>query len=272
MEFSKMHGAGNDFIIIDNRNLIIADKVSLVKRACHRHFGIGADGFMFVEKSNISDIKMSFYNSDGSEATMCGNGIRCFAKYVFDKKIVDKKEFAIETGDGIKNITVVKDSPKESIISVGMGTWRGYRDKNEKVIDTQNIESEGISFDIHCIHMGVPHGVIFVEHIDENITTKHGQKIEKNRLFPEGINVNFVKVVDPCHLLVDTWERGAGKTLACGTGVCSSAVISNIKRNTEKEVEVKVPGGTLYIKIDNEGTVTMEGSATNICEGKAEIL
>ncbi|MFA5527161.1 MAG: diaminopimelate epimerase [Peptostreptococcales bacterium] len=271
MDFSKMHGAGNDFIIVDNRYLAIKDKMPLVKKICHRHFGVGADGFMFVEESDSCDIKMSFYNSDGSEATMCGNGIRCFSKFIFDKKIISKREFTVETGDGIKNITMIMNSPKESIISVGMGNWKGYINPDNKEIQTKHIKVDRVTFEVHCLHMGVPHAVIFVDRIDEKTTCHYGKEIERNPLFADGINVNFVKIIDQNHLQVDTWERGAGKTLACGTGVCASAVIAHIKRNTNSEVEATVAGGILRILIDNEGFVTMEGNAINICEGKVQI-
>lgn len=272
--FTKLHGAGNDFIIIDNRKDVIIDKLDIVVKACDRHFGVGADGCMFVELSNLSDIKMDFYNCDGSKATMCGNAIRCFSKFVYDASIVKEDSFSVETGDGIKHVSIIKSDKTEAIVSVDMGEWL-FRsptishDSNETILKEMQINGEKI--EISCVHMGVPHGVVFVSEIDEDKTIQYGPQIEHDSIFPQGINVNFAKVVNPSKMCVDTWERGAGKTLACGTGICSSVIIANRLGKVDKEVAVDAAGGQLKINLTNEHKVIMEGKAVTICEGKLNL-
>ena len=271
MNFYKMHGAGNDFVIIDNRKLIYENHQELAKITCHRHFGIGADGFMVVEESENYDIQMKYYNSDGTNATMCGNGLRCFSKYVHDHGIVTNNQFTVETADGPKDINIDKLDDKKSIVCVDMGPWQ-YASHHvpvntdmEEFID-QEIFVKGKSFQLSGIHMGVPHGVVFLEAIDENLTYEYGPEIEKNELFPQKINVNFVEIVDERHIKVDTWERGASKTLACGTGVCSAAILANRLKGTNKKVQVQVPGGNLEIEIKDD-RVLMTGEAVVVCRG-----
>ena len=268
--FAKMHGAGNDFIIVDNRQNDIINPSQMAVKVCDRHFGVGADGFMLVELSKISDIKMAFYNSDGREATMCGNGIRCFAKFVYDEGIVKKESFHVETGDGIKQISIVQSEETESIVKVDMGKWTfsalTINQNGEEVIN-KKIAVGDDTIEISCVHMGVPHGVIFVDEIDENKTIRYGSIIEKNSSFPQGINVNFSKVINQQSMHVDTWERGAGKTLACGTGVCSSVIVANRLGKVGQEVVVNVAGGQLKINLINEDKITMEGKAVTICKG-----
>lgn len=270
MDFWKMHGAGNDFIIIDNRDNRINDKSYWAQQLCDRHFGIGADGFMLVEVSSTCDIKMSFYNSDGTLAGMCGNGIRCFSKYVYDQGICNQKKFLVETGDGPKEIVVVDANVKESTVRVNMGSWN-FKDLSLSSYDElcmgKEITCYDHSFQIYCVHMGVPHSVIFTDEIKEENTVRYGSVIEKMPEFPNGTNVNFVKVLDKNKIIVDTWERGAGKTLACGTGVCSSVIIANKLSKTEKEVYVKVAGGDLKITLLPDDTAVMEGKAVTICKG-----
>ncbi|NLK71745.1 MAG: diaminopimelate epimerase [Clostridiales bacterium] len=274
MEFWKMHGAGNDFIIVDNRKKVIENKPQTAIEVCDRHFGVGADGLVLVEYSQAYDIKMDFYNSDGSHATMCGNAIRCFVKYVFDNKILDKAAFTVETGDGPKEATVLNTDEKESVVKVNMGRWDfsaptvipNITDANGKEYICQQIEVLDKSFELSCVHMGVPHGVILVDEICEEDTIRYGSVLEKHPDFPQGINVNFVKVIDESHIEVDTWERGAGKTLACGTGICSSAIIANFLNKIGKTVEVKAAGGILKVTL-NSGSVIMEGKAVTICKG-----
>lgn len=274
MEFWKMHGAGNDFIIVDNRKRVMENKSQTAIEVCDRHFGVGADGLVLVEDSQAYDIKMDFYNSDGSHATMCGNAIRCFVKYVFDNKILDKAAFIVETGDGPKEATVLNTDEKESVVKVDMGRWDfsaptvipSLTDSNGKEYICHQIEVLDRSFELSCVHMGVPHGVILVDEICEEDTKRYGSVLEKHPDFPQGINVNFVKVIDESHIEVDTWERGAGKTLACGTGICSSAIIANFLNKIGKTVEVKASGGILKVTM-NSGSVIMEGKAVTICKG-----
>lgn len=274
MDFWKMHGAGNDFIITDNRNGQIINNSQTAIAVCDRHLGIGADGFIMVEESKKNDVRMSFYNSDGSEATMCGNGLRCFAKYVHDNQIVGKNKFTVETGDGEKRVEILDSSEKESTVSINMGKWDFSSqtigvDTSEKEFIDQDILSEGKTFKISCVHMGVPHGVVFVDEVKAEDTVKYGSSIEKNKLFKKGVNVNFVQIADSENLIVDTWERGAGKTLACGTGVCSSVILANRLKNISTTVNVMVPGGQLKISILPDASILMTGKAVTICKGIA---
>lgn len=271
INFTKMHGAGNDFIIVDNRQFNISNPSELALKACDRHFGVGADGFMLVEPSDNCEIKMNFYNSDGSKATMCGNGLRCFSKFVYDEGIVSKDSFKVETGDGIKQITIIESNQREAIVKVDMGQWTFslpmINQDSEKVM-TKKIAVDNKEIEIACVHMGVPHGVVFVDEIDEKQTVEYGSVIEKDKMFPQGINVNFSKVVNQHCMNVDTWERGAGKTLACGTGVCSSVIVANCLGKIAQDVIVNVAGGQLKITITDDDKVMMEGKAVTICKGK----
>lgn len=270
IDFAKMQGAGNDFIIVDNRQNDVINKLQMAVKVCDRHFGVGADGFMLVESSHISDIKMAFYNSDGSEATMCGNAIRCFARFVYDEGIIEKNTFDVETGDGIKTVSVLESTEIESMVKVDMGSWEFSSptlNQNSDEIMNQKIKADDNVLEISCVHMGVPHGVIFVDEIDENKTIQYGSVIEKNSIFPQGINVNFTKVIDPKSMYVDTWERGAGKTLACGTGACSAVIIAHRLGKVGQEVAVNVAGGQLKINLMND-KITMEGKAVTICKGR----
>ncbi len=272
MEFWKMQGAGNDFIIVDNRDETILDKSHRAVQACDRHFGMGADGFMLVEKSDTHDVKMVYYNSDGSLASMCGNGIRCFSKYVYDQGICTKKSFSVETGDGPKEINILSSEDQESVVCVNMGQWNFsstaiiHNSKGQEYI-CNKIKIEDQYFEISCVYMGVPHCIIFTDEINEQVTAHYGGLIEKHPIFSQGTNVNFVQVIDEANLIVDTWERGAGKTLACGTGVCSAVIMANRFNKTSKEVYVKIAGGELKITLLPNSTALMEGKAVKICQG-----
>ncbi len=270
--FSKLQGAGNDFIIMNTFEQEIFNVEDIAKKICNRNFGVGADGLMLVTKSDKADVKMLYYNSDGSHAEMCGNGIRCFAKYVFDKQIVQKQFFTIETLVGIKEISLKNLSDKEALVKVDMGNW-DFNPKNIPVISDeeqfilQKVNIVEKEIEISCVRMGVPHSVVFVEKINKHNTAILGSEIETLKIFPEKINVNFVQVIDKFSILVDTWERGAGRTLACGTGACASVIISNHLGLTNKTVDVAVAGGNLNISITEKNRVMMEGKAEWICDG-----
>ncbi|WP_069650203.1 diaminopimelate epimerase [Caloranaerobacter ferrireducens] len=271
LEFTKMHGLGNDFIIFDSTKQELPNHNELAKKVCDRHFGIGADGMIVVEHSSNSDIKMLFYNADGSQAPMCGNGIRCFAKYVFDKRLVTNKEFDVETLAGIMRPRITSSEEKISFVEVNLGKAyfsskiiHANTDK-EKILN-ESIEIDGDTFRISAVVVGSVHAVIFVDDLDKIDINAIGYKIENHQLFPNKINVNFCKIIDDANLQVLTWERGVGQTLACGTGAASAAVISNILHNTSKKVNVHLLGGTVEIEQrDNE--VFMTGPAEVICQG-----
>ena len=234
MKFSKMHGNGNDFIVIEDlNNEYLGKEGEIAQKMCHRRFGIGADGILIVRKNENCDIEMVIINSDGSYAAMCGNGIRCFAKSI-----------NVNMGFGDfkpKNIPALCDEEIiEKKVSVGNG-----------------------NFEITSLLMGVPHTIIFEE---EKYPIECGRDIEKYELFPQGTNVNFCKVIDRNTMEVRTWERGAGPTLACGTGNCASVIAANKLGLVDKEVKVIVPGGELKVNIEDDG-VKMIGNASFICDG-----
>lgn len=269
MKFTKMHGTGNDFIIIeDMESSLTLEESNLAKKLCHRRFGIGADGLILVKKSNIAQIKMVIINSDGSYANMCGNGIRCFAKYVYERNIIKDEELVVETGDGNKVIRLEIEDNKVKNIIVNMGKISFSGEliplKNRKELIDEEIFVNGKSFRATSILLGVPHTVIFNDNDDYNV--EEGKYIEKHNLFLEGTNVNFIKVINKNNIEVETWERGAGKTFSCGTGCCASAVVCNKLGKTDEEITVKVPGGIVYVKIENN-QVFMSGKAQFICEG-----
>ncbi|MGL6105331.1 diaminopimelate epimerase [Romboutsia sp.] len=276
MNFWKLHGIGNDFIAIDGRfdNKQSFEYSNLAKKVCHRRFSVGADGLLVVKKSETTDVEMVYYNADGSRAAMCGNGLRCFVKFVYDNNIVKKEEFQVATLDGIKNINVnLKDGEIESIkVNMGKGSFLA---KDVPVLtEKENFIEEKISildkeFKVSSILMGVPHTVIFVDELNKEEVHKYGKEIEKNNIFPKGTNVNFVKIEDNKNISVYTWERGCGYTLGCGTGMTASAIISNFLGKTEKSVSVTSEGGC--VKIDIDEFIYMTGPSKKICEGILEV-
>ncbi|SDK42563.1 diaminopimelate epimerase [Natronincola ferrireducens] len=272
--FKKLHGAGNDFVIIKHENFPYKKDFSqLAIKSCHRRFGIGADGLMVVAGSEIADFKMHYYNSDGSEANMCGNGIRCFAKFVFDEGLIRKRHFSIETLAGIKNISIKEQDDKVHTVVVNMGKMILEPNKIPVVTEevdkfiNQSLELEDKQFVISTVLMGVPHTVIFTEDLQLATIEEWGPIIETHRMFPEKTNVNFAKIVDRCHIEVRTWERGAGYTLACGTGVTSVCGVAHYLGLVDETVRVNTEGGELIITIFEDGNIDMEGPAEDICCG-----
>lgn len=262
VKFTKMNGTGNDFVVVDDLENKITNTGELALKLCDRRFGIGGDGILLVRKSSLADIAMEIINADGSYASMCGNGIRCFAKYVWEKGIVKKDVITIETGDGIKIAKLDIEDNKVSGITINMGFPSFEPNKipavsKEAIID-KSIRANDKEYIINTILMGVPHTVILGKL--EGFDVTEGRAIEKYEIFPHGTNVNFCEVVDKSNISVKTWERGAGATLACGTGCCASAVIANYLGHTNKKVSVKIPGGSLTVEITNEG-VLMTGPA-----------
>lgn len=266
--FVKMHGAGNDFIVFEDLNNKYLDLKTLAKALCDRHFGIGGDGLLVVKKSDIADIKMEIINADGSYAEMCGNGIRCFAKFVYEEKIRNKEVMHIETGDGVKTAKLFIEDDKVEKVCINMGKPSfnpldfKYDGKEEVINKTVNINNK--DYNITSMLMGVPHTVI----IDyEDITpVEEGRSIEKHPSFLQGTNVNFCKVIDRNNMEVRTWERGAGATLACGTGSCASVVAANKLGLIDNKVNVKIPGGELFIEITDDG-VLMTGPCKIVFRG-----
>lgn len=279
--FSKMQAAGNDFIVINNlENEFQYSFKLLAKYLCDRHFGVGADGVLILDKGCNADYKMRIFNQDGSEAEMCGNGIRCFAKFLYEKKIIRDTEFEIETLAGIKKIKLEVEGNTVVFIEVDMGkpifefSKIGiYYENNARDTYTDNSSFEGIhieEYTVYPISMGNPHCVCFVDNVDEIDIQKAGKLIENYKYFPNKTNVEFVQIKNNSTIKVRVWERGVGETLACGTGACSAAVISNLYKSIESEVIVELKGGNLKIKYDGENVI-MQGSAEFVYEGEMNI-
>ena len=269
INFTKMQGTGNDFIVIedlegkyDNLKGKYDKLEELAKKLCDRHFGIGADGILVVRKSDIADIQMIIINADGSYASMCGNGIRCFAKYIWEKKYVTCDTIKIETGDGVKLASInVKDGFAEGV-TINMGKYN-FNPKSIPALSSveiinKKLEINNKGYYITSMLMGVPHTIVFGSNTDYEV--QEGKAIENNSLFPQKTNVNFCEVVDKNTIRVRTWERGAGPTLACGTGSCASVVAASKLGYVEGKVTVQVPGGLLNIEIVKD-EVLMEGPA-----------
>ncbi|WP_251859470.1 diaminopimelate epimerase [Clostridium sp. Marseille-Q2269] len=273
MEFTKMTGTGNDFVVLDDRKgELIGKEKEITQKLCNRHFSIGADGILFIrESNNHAHIQMVIINADGSYASMCGNGIRCFAKYVWENGIVKQNPMIIQTGDGPKEAFLNIEDGKVKFITINMGkpAFEGEKISNEKEkIINKSIRENNKEYRITSFHMGVPHTIIFGSLDEYNI--EEGKNIEKLPLFKEGTNVNFCEVVNKNKIKVKTWERGAGPTLACGTGCCASAVASNLLDHTEKSTEVIVPGGKIFIEIKENG-VFMKGPADICFRGEIDV-
>lgn len=268
MDFVKMHGLGNDFVFIEDKTGQDKDYTALARAMCNRHTGIGADGLIVIVDSRVADVRMRIINSDGSEAEMCGNGIRCFAKYVYDSGIIEKKQFTVETPAGIvePEITVGADN-KAELITINMGRPSFNRSEipmegaDGRVLN-EDLCVDGENWKITSLLMGVPHTVTYVDDVDTVDIEKIGPLFEKHEAFPKHTNINFAQQMDDRTVKVRTWERGAGATLACGTGSCSVAVASFLNGRTGREVDIQLPLGTLHIEYrEEDGNVYMTGPA-----------
>lgn len=276
LKFEKYHGAGNDFIIVNEKDLIelgIPDYAELAIKICDRHYGIGADGFIILKY--VANMPfMFFYNPDGSQAPMCGNGIRTFAQFLKNNKIENNDIFTVKTLAGDMKIEISPlDNEEEFLVKVNMGKplfdVKNLININSERFLKQKLSIDGVEIEISYIFMGTDHCVIFVDDFHEYDIDVLGSKIEKyTQIFSKGVNVNFVKIRDFKNIEVITWERGAGKTLACGTGIAASAVLSKIFGYTEDKVNVLALGGTLVIEYKGEGeNVFMTGPSEKIAEG-----
>lgn len=272
LKFIKMQGAGNNFVVFEDIEEKYKDLGTLAKKLCDRNFGIGGDGILVVRRSKIADIQMIIINSDGSYAGMCGNGIRCFGKYVYENNIVRKSNFTVETGDGIKVCHLFIEDNKVKSVKINMER-ENFNPKSipalsEDEIIKKDICVNGKSYNITALLLGVPHTVILTK--DGEFRVEEGAAIETHELFPKGTNVNFCRVVNRGEIKVNTWERGAGPTLACGTGCCSSVVVCNKLNLVDESVKVIAPGGILIVEITEEG-VMMTGPAENVFKGEIEV-
>jgi diaminopimelate epimerase len=275
IKFDKMHGLGNDFIMLENPDGPEAKLPGLAKKLCDRHQGIGADGIILILPSEKADIRMKIINSDGSEADMCGNGIRCFAKYVYKKKIIEKTIFKIETPAGIMIPELFIENGIVTAVKVNMGAPEFKRSAipmNGNDIDALDYEISVQDQRIKAtsLLMGVPHTMIFVDDVETTDIAEIGGSIEKHPDFPKGTNVNFIEVINENEIKIRTWERGAGQTLACGTGSCASVVASSLNNKTSKNVTVHLKLGDLFIEWKDD-VVYMTGPATYVYSGEIEI-
>ena len=275
IKFTKMQGLGNDYVYIDaiHQN-INQESSSLAQFVSNRNFGVGSDGLILICKSEVADFKMRMFNSDGSEAEMCGNGIRCVGKFVYDKGLTDKTEVSIETFAGIKVLQLnVKDGKVETV-RVDMGEPILEPDKIP-VISTENpvtnlkAIAEGKDFTFTCVSMGNPHAITIVEDVQNFDVNKYGKVLEIDKQFPKRINVEFAQIVDEENIKMRVWERGAGETLACGTGACATAVACYLNGYTKRNVTIELLGGKLFIEWNKENNhVYMTGPAVTVFEGE----
>ncbi len=274
IKFTKMHGTGNDYIYVDNRKEIIKKPEKLAIEMSDRHYGIGSDGLILIMKSKKADFRMRMFNSDGSEAEMCGNGIRCFGKYVYDHGLTDNKKITVETLAGIKELNMTVRNKTVSRVKVNMGEPILRRDKIPMIGDAGIVVNEalqlvdGTHFKITSVSMGNPHVIIFVEDLDHFPVEKYGPMIENHDLFPQRTNIEFVQKIDRNRVKQRTWERGSGETLACGTGASAVTVASVLTEQTERKLSISLLGGDLDLEWD-EGSnhVFLTGPAVEIFEG-----
>lgn len=276
MKLTKMHGLGNDFVVFSDPNGANKDYTELAIKLCHRQTGIGADGLAIVVPSDVADIRMRIINSDGSEAEMCGNAIRCFSKYAYEHGQITTDTFTIETLAGIMKPSLTIENGKVTLVTVDMGK-PVFNSKDipmdvniDKVIDYP-LELNGEIIPVSSVLMGVPHTEVFVEDVTKIALHTQGPQLETHPIFPRKSNINYVEVVNDHHIKVRTWERGAGATLACGTGSCASAVMSYEKGLTGREVDVELYLGTLHISYREDSTVFMTGPAEEVFETELNI-
>ena len=279
--FSKMQGIGNDFVVINCINQYFNYNLgNLSNFLCNRNFGIGADGVIYLFKSSLADFKMRIFNKDGSEAEMCGNGIRVLGKYLYEKDITTKPYLKIETLSGVKDMHLIIENKTVVNVKVNMGIpefdaqkMPVYLPKEEmnKNYHTIEIEFEDEKYNFDLISVGNPHAVCFVDNLSKIDIDKLGPLVENYKFFPNKINVEFVQVIDRNNLKVKVWERGVGKTISCGTGACASSVCA-IKRNfVSNNVTVQLDGGRLHIYYDVENGIEMTGTAEFCYEGRIDL-
>lgn len=276
MEFTKMHGCGNDYVYINGIENKIDNPGELSKIISNRNFGIGSDGLIVINPSKIADFKMSMYNADGSEGKMCGNGIRCVAKYVYDNKMTDKTTITVETLSGIKTLVLNVKEGKVETVRVNMGAPEITASKVPVIFDKDKVINEAVNINnkeyrITCVSMGNPHAITFIEDTDALEIEQIGPLFENNEIFPDRINTEFIQVIDRKTIKMRVWERGSGETLSCGTGACASVVACVLNDKTDSTVTVKLLGGDLLIEYNREeNTVYMTGPAKISFTGNIE--
>ncbi len=278
IKFTKMHGLGNDYVYIycTDCSLVTENISSLVRFISNRHFGIGSDGVILISDSNIADFKMRMFNSDGTEAEMCGNGIRCVGKFVYDKYLTTKENITIETLAGIKNLKLNVQNGKVKAVTVDMGKPILEAKKIPVISDTDIVQGMKITaldrdFYIDCVSMGNPHAITRVENLENFDIEKYGPILENDKHFPSKANIEFMEVINRENVKMRVWERGSGETFACGTGACSVAVSCILNGLTENKINVQLLGGNLQIEWnENDKHIYMTGPAETVFEGEFE--
>jgi len=272
VKFWKMHGLGNDYVVIDNRvmSLTTAYAASLARKLCERRFSVGADGLLLVEASSVADVKMRIFNADGSEAEMCGNGIRCFAKYCYENNIARKTELTVETLAGVKQTWLTVNGNVVASVRVDMGAPTLERARIPMVgtgtCVNEDLHVNGEKYKATCLSVGNPHCVIFVDNVDDFPVQQLGPKIENHKWFPNRTNVEFAQVLNRNELRLRVWERGCGETLACGTGACATVAAGNILEKVGSKVTVHLLGGDLEVEYAER--LSLSGTVEKVFEGK----
>ncbi len=278
MKFTKMHGLGNDYVYMDCTKSGVPDNVSdLAQFVSNRHFGVGSDGLILICASDTCDFKMKMYNADGSEAQMCGNGIRCVGKFVYDKGLTNKINITIETLAGVKVLELNVKNNKVETVKVDMGEPILEAKKipvisdEKEIVKNLKITALDKEFKFTCVSMGNPHAITIVEDVDSFDVEKYGSLLEIDKHFPEKANIEFIQIIDRNTVKMRVWERGSGETFACGTGACATTVACILNGFIEDEVTVKLLGGDLNIKWNKEDNhIYMTGPATTVFEGELE--
>lgn len=274
MKFTKMEGLGNDYVYVNCFKEMVENPSELAIKVSDRHFGIGSDGLILIKPSKVADFLMEMYNADGSQSEMCGNGIRCVGKYVYDYGLTDKTSVSVETLAGIKYLDFQIENGKVKMVTVNMGAPEFESAKVPVKYDTKKVIDEPIIVDgkeykMTCISMGNPHCVVFVEDTKDFPLEEVGPKFENHEVFPNRVNAEFIQILDSKTVNMRVWERGSGETLACGTGACASAVACALNGYTEDEITLHLLGGDLSVRWDREeNLVYMTGSANVVFDGE----
>ncbi|WP_101689172.1 diaminopimelate epimerase [Dysgonomonas massiliensis] len=277
LKFTKMQGAGNDYIYVNGFSQTIENPSELAIRLSNRNFGIGSDGLVFILPSDTCDFRMQMFNSDGSEAEMCGNASRCVGKWVYDNKLTTKKEISLETKAGIKYISLLQGNEISRLVKVDMGEPILEPELIPVNIDANPVLNQPITVDnkewrVSCVSMGNPHAVLFLDDIYDLQLPIIGPKFETHPLFPKKINTDFIQIIDRSNMNMRVWERGAGETLACGTGACAAAVAAILNGYCDRKVTINLLGGKLEIEWDETNNhVYMTGEAVTVFNGKIYI-
>ncbi len=278
LKFTKMHGTGNDYVYVDLFHQTLDRPSELSVTISDRHFGIGSDGLICIAPSEIADCRMIMFNADGSEGAMCGNGIRCVAKYAYEHGLATKDQMSIETKSGVKHLKLTVEDGIVTYVEVNMGQAIlkpceiPVRAEGDDFI-ARTLQVDGKSYTATCVSMGNPHCVVFMDHIDELDLTKIGPSFEHHPWFPDQINTEFVEVIDRKAIKMRVWERGSGETISCGTGTCAATVASVLNGYCDRgaEIEVRVRGGALYDTYLESGEVLMKGPASEVFQGEISI-